>query len=254
MRACRRASDAGSCPLPGSDPARASCAGDRRPSGTGTGRQAKRRSGRRTVRPGPSACRATAPAIPRGSLCPRRAPAARAPAPGRRPRFARLRIREVDVVVGRVVRRQEHAQHAALSLVQDAGTLSTGVFSPAGHEPDGADFLGDEHASIGQERNAPGQLERRHLGHRERQARFRLQLARVDLGPAVADTSVSSSAAFRSVFMNLLIMTNKNTTPQLVVATRPARRSPIGREEVRKRTAPVLRHGRRARPRLPSAR
>jgi hypothetical protein len=65
------------------------------------------------------------------------------------------------------------------------------------HQPDGSDFLGDEHASIGQERHAPGQIERRHRGHRERQVRLRRQVARVDPARAADDTSVSNIAAFR---------------------------------------------------------
>jgi hypothetical protein len=50
-------------------------------------------------------------------------------------------------------------------------------------QPDRTDLLGDEHAAIGQKRNAPGQVERRDLGHRERQAWLRLLFARVDLRP-----------------------------------------------------------------------
>ena len=57
------------------------------------------------------------------------------PSPGARqgqPRSAltRLRVRQVDAVVGGVVRRHEHAQHAAIPLAQHAGTCSTGVLSP----------------------------------------------------------------------------------------------------------------------------
>jgi hypothetical protein len=81
------------------------------------------------------------------------------------------------------VRRHEHAQHAALPLGQHGGDVVHLRLLPLlRHQPDRADLLGDEHASIGQEGNAPRQIERRHLSHRERQVRLRLQLARVDLG------------------------------------------------------------------------
>ena len=95
---------------------------------------------------------------------------------------ARLGIGEVDAVIGRVMRRHEHAQHAALTLPQDRRDVVDGRLLPLlRHQPDRTDLLGDEHASIRQEGNAPGQFELRHLSHRERQARFRLQRARVDL-------------------------------------------------------------------------
>ena len=98
--------------------------------------------------------------------------------------LVRLRIGEVDALVFRVVRRNEHAQHAALTLVQDSRhVVDRRLRTLLRHQPDRADLLGDEHAAIGQERDAPGQIERRHLGHRERHARFRLQFARVDLCP-----------------------------------------------------------------------
>jgi len=44
-----------------------------------------------------------------------------------------------------------------------------------------------------------GQIERRHLGHRERQVRLRLQLARVDLGSRGGRHQSEQSAVFRSV-------------------------------------------------------
>ncbi len=63
-----------------------------------------------------------------------------------------------------------------------AGTFATGVLSPCWvTSQTGPTFSVIEHASIGQERDAPGQIERRHLRHRERQVTFGRQRAGVDL-------------------------------------------------------------------------
>ena len=95
---------------------------------------------------------------------------------------ARLRIGEVDVVVGRVVRRHEHAQHAALTLMEGGrNILELRLGALLRHKPDRADLLRHEHASIGQESDPPRQREGRHLGEGERHACFRRFAAHVDL-------------------------------------------------------------------------
>src|SRR5262249_44706384 len=78
--------------------------------------------------------------------------------------------------------RQEHAEHPALSLPEHRRhVVDRRLLSVLRHEPDGTDLLGDEHASIGQKRDAPTEPEVRDLRHRERQIAFRRLLARVDL-------------------------------------------------------------------------
>ena len=73
-----------------------------------------------------------------------------------------------------------------------------------GDQPDGADLFGHQHAAVGQESHAPGQIEGRHLGHVEGQAGLRLLVAGIDLrARRDVDATVSNNAAFAKIFIGL---------------------------------------------------
>src|SRR5581483_7298815 len=96
--------------------------------------------------------------------------------------FIGFGIGEVDVVIRRVGRRQEHAEHPALALPQHRRHVVHRRFlALLRHQPQRAVLFGDEHAPIRQEGNPPRQLEVRDLSHREWQARLRFLLAGVGL-------------------------------------------------------------------------
>src|SRR3954464_5823610 len=81
------------------------------------------------------------------------------------------------------MRRQEDAQHAALPLVQNGRSVcDRRLASVLCDEPDRTDLLGDQHASLRQEGDAPRQIEGCDLSHRERQAGLWLLSARVPRG------------------------------------------------------------------------
>ena len=102
-----------------------------------------------------------------------------------RPAVTRLRIGKVDIVVGRVVWRQIHAQHATLSLSENGRhVLHRRLGALLGYQPERTHFFRDEHSPVGQERDAPRQVERCHLRHRERQVWLGLLCAHVDLRPS----------------------------------------------------------------------
>ena len=97
---------------------------------------------------------------------------------------ARLGIGEIDTLVGGVTGRDEDAQHAVLTLPIDWGRIADqDLLSLLGHQPNGPDLFGDQHAAIGQEGQPPWQVEGGHRGHGEGQAGFGLLFARIDLGP-----------------------------------------------------------------------
>ena len=61
--------------------------------------------------------------------------------------------------------------HAALPPPIDGGRiLDLDLLSLRGDEPNGPDFLGNQHAAVRQESHPPGQVEVSHGRHRERQA------------------------------------------------------------------------------------
>src|SRR4029078_5201646 len=96
--------------------------------------------------------------------------------------FAGLGIGEVDVMGGPVARRREYAERAALSAIEYRGCVrDLGLLAPLRHQPHRADLFRDQHAPVGQERDAPRKIQRRHLRHREPQIAFGLLLAGVDL-------------------------------------------------------------------------
>ncbi len=97
---------------------------------------------------------------------------------------ARLGIGEIDALVGGVMRREEDAMHAVLALPIDRGRIvHLDLLSLLGHQPNGPDLFGDQHAAIGQEGQPPGQFKGGHRGHGEGQAGFGLLFAHIDLGP-----------------------------------------------------------------------
>ncbi len=80
--------------------------------------------------------------------------------------------------------RDEDAEHAVLAFPIDRGRAGYESFvALLGHEPDGADLFGDEHAAIGQERDAPGKFKGGDGGQVEGNGRFGLLFSRVDLSP-----------------------------------------------------------------------
>ena len=96
----------------------------------------------------------------------------------------RLDIGEIDTLVGGVMRREEDAQHAVLALPIDWRRIAhRDLLSLLGHQPNGPDLFGDQHAAIGQEGQPPGQFKGGHRGHGEGQAGFGLLFAHIDLGP-----------------------------------------------------------------------
>ena len=81
-----------------------------------------------------------------------------------------------------VVRREIDTQHAALSPPKNGGhILDRRLGSLLSDQLHSANLLGDQHAPIGQEGNAPGQIEGCYLDHVEGQASLGLLLARIDL-------------------------------------------------------------------------
>ena len=80
--------------------------------------------------------------------------------------------------------RDVDAQHAVLALPIDGGRIADhDLLSLRGHQPNGPDLFGDQHAAIGQEGHPPGQSKGGHRGHLEGQAGFGLLFAHIDLGP-----------------------------------------------------------------------
>src|SRR5262249_26325701 len=96
--------------------------------------------------------------------------------------IARLGIGQVDIVIFGIVRREEDAQHSTLTLPENGWNVRNGrLCSLLGDQPQSADLLRDEHPTVGQESNLPGQIQRRDLGHGKGQVRVRFLLACVNL-------------------------------------------------------------------------
>ncbi len=113
------------------------------------------------------------------------------PGPGQRQAgasVAGLGIGEVDGVVRGVMGRQEDAQKAALSLGQDGRRVGDRRLAAGlGHQPDMTRLLGNQHAPVGQEGQAPGQVEGRHGSHHERRAGLGGLRAGIHLGVGELD-------------------------------------------------------------------
>ena len=94
-----------------------------------------------------------------------------------------FRVGQIDIVIGLVMRRQKHAQHAAqASFETDGHILYLNFIAIRIHHPDRTNPFGDQHAAVGQEGDAPGEIERGHLGHGERQIGIGFDGADIHLG------------------------------------------------------------------------
>jgi MFS family permease len=76
---------------------------------------------------------------------------------------------------GPVIAQQLRIEATALGFIFSAALMGMTVGALL------AGLLGDQHPAVGQERDAPREVERRHLRQRERQGRLRRLCARIDL-------------------------------------------------------------------------
>ncbi len=119
----------------------------------------------------------------------------------------RLDIGEIDTLVGGVMGREEDAQHAVLALPIDRRRITHGdLLSLLGHQPNGPDLFGDQHAAIGQEGQPPGQVKGRHLRHGEGQVGIGLLFAGIDLRPGRRRRQGEKQRRFRQFHRHFLFL------------------------------------------------